>query len=406
MVESRYEMITPDAALETVLAHTPLLGSEMVALTAARDRVLAEDVVAPFDLPPFAASAVDGYAVVSDDPSETRRVVGQVMAGQERELVVVPGAAVRTMTGAPVAPGADAVAMVEYVQEMDGQIALTRPVRAGENVRPAGQDLRAGDLVLARGTSVGPAEMGLLASVGLREVSLFLRPRVAVLSTGDELVEPWEEAGPARIRDSNRYALMAAVASAGGVPVSLGMVRDVRYRQRDRIRRGLEIADVLITSGGVSVGLRDLVKGILEEIGTVHVGRVFMKPGKPLTFATVGRKVAFGLPGFPVSSLVTFELFVRPSLLKMQGRSDLERPRVEAILDHDVTPAEDRSEYQRAVVRWEDGELRASSTGSQSSSRLLSMVGSNALLLFSPGRKRRAGERVTAILTGPICSRR
>jgi molybdopterin biosynthesis enzyme len=162
------------------------------------------------------------------------------------------------------------------------------------------------------------------------------------------------------------------------------------------------VADVVITSGGVSMGVKDLVKGILEEMGTIHFGRVSMKPGKPFTFATIGGKIAFGLPGFPVSSLVTFELFVRPALLKMQGHARVTRPQVEAVLDHDVTPAPDRSEYQRAVVRWEAGELRASTTGLQASGRLLSMVGANALLLFAPGQKRLAGERIPALLTGPI----
>jgi molybdenum cofactor synthesis domain-containing protein len=238
--------------------------------------------------------------------------------------------------------------------------------------------------------------------MGLKGVTVFRRPRVAVLSTGDELVEPWEDAGPAKIRDSNRYALMAAVEGAGAVALTLGMVKDDRSEQQERIRAGLDAADVLITSGGVSMGVKDLVKGILEEMGTVHFGRVSMKPGKPFTFATVEGKTAFGLPGFPVSSLVTFELFVRPSLLKMQGFLKVNRPRVEAVLDHDVTPAADRSEFQRAVVRWEAGELRATTTGLQASGRLLSMVGANALLMFAPGERRRAGERIMAILTGPV----
>lgn len=402
MVESRYEMVSPDLALETALRHTPLLGLESVPLAEARGRVLGRDLFASGDMPPFPASAVDGFAVIAGDPSPGRRIVAEVMAGQAHEVVVVPGTAVRTMTGAPVAPGSDAVAMVEFAEEQAGEIRLTRPVRSGENVLPAGQDVKAGQLVLRTGAALGAPEVGLLATLGQRDVAVYRRPRVAVLSTGDELVEPWEDAGPAKIRDSNRYALMVAVEMAGSIPLSLGMVADVRSEQRERIRRGLEMADVLITSGGVSMGVRDLVKGILEEMGRVHFGRVSMKPGKPLTFATVGEKVAFGLPGFPVSSLVTFELFVRPSLLRMQGHSQVARPRVEAILDHDVTPAPDRTEFQRAVVRWEEGALRASTTGLQASGRLLSMVGANALLVFAPAQRRLAGERVTAILTGPV----
>jgi len=402
MVESKYPMVSPEVALETVLRHTPVLGSESLPVAEARGRVLAADIFAVADLPPFPASAVDGYAVRSDDPSPVRRVLAEVTAGTAGDVGVAPGTAVRTMTGAPVVPGADAVVMVEHVEERDGEIRLTRPVRAGENVREAGQDVKAGQLVLAKGTELGAPEVGLLSALGWSTVELFRIPRVAVLSTGDELVEPWEEAGPAKIRDSNRYALMAAVEAAGGVAVSLGMVRDVRSEQQERIRRGLESADVLITSGGVSMGVRDLVKGVLEEMGTVHFGRISVKPGKPFTFATVGEKLVFGLPGFPVSSLVTFELLVRPALLKMQGHRDVVRPRVEAVLDHDVTPAPDRTEFQRAVVRWQGGALHASTTGLQSSGRLLSMVGANALLVFAPGQKRLAGEMVPAILTGPL----
>ncbi|HEX9015047.1 MAG TPA: molybdopterin molybdotransferase MoeA, partial [Chloroflexota bacterium] len=289
-----------------------------------------------------------------------------------------------------------------YTEEREGRVALTRPVRPGENVQRAGQDIRSGQQVLDAATVLGPAEIGLLATMGRRGVEVYRRPAVAVLSTGDELVEPWDEAGPAKIRDSNRYALMAAVEAAGGVALTLGMVRDDRAEQMEKIRLGLEAADVLITSGGVSMGVRDLIKGILEELGKIHFGRIAMKPGKPFTFSTVGEKIAFGLPGFPVSSLVTFELFVRPALLKMQGHKQVVRPRVEAALEHDVTPAPDRMEFQRAVVRWDGGELRASTTGLQASGRLLSMVGANALLVFSPGQKRLKGERVTAILTGPI----
>ena len=402
MVESKYEMVRPEVALETVLRHTPVLGTEAVLLPEARGRVLAADVVASTDMPPFPASSVDGYAVIADDPAPTRRVLAEVTAGDAREVTVVPGTAVRTMTGAPVAPGADAVVMVEFVEERGGQISLTRAVRAGENAQRAGQDVRKGQRVLAAGTVLGPPEIGLLAAMGQKGAVVFRRPRVAVLSTGDELVEPWEEAGPAKIRDSNRYAIMAAVEAAGAIALTMGMVKDVRSEQQEKIRAGLEVADVVITSGGVSMGVKDLVKGILEEMGTVHLGRVSMKPGKPFTFATVGDKIAFGLPGFPVSSLVGFELFVRPSLLKMQGHSRVTRPRVEVTLEHDVTPAPDRAEYQRAVVHWDGGELRATTTGLQASGRLLSLVGANALLIFAPGQKRLAGERVSAILTGPI----
>ena len=403
MAESKYAMVDPAVALETVLKNVRPLRHESARLPEASGRVLARDLIASADLPPFPSSAVDGYAVISGDHTPTRRVLAEVTAGVARDVTVTLGSAVRTMTGAPVAYGADAVAMVEYVEDLGGgEIHLTRPLRAGENVNRAGQDVKAGQLVLAAGALLGAPEVGLLAALGQEMVTVFRRPRVAVLSTGDELVEPWEATGPAQIRDSNRYAIMAAVEQAGGTPISMGVAKDVLEEQRERIRVGLEQADVLITSGGVSVGVLDLIKGILEGMGTVHFGRVSMKPGKPLTFATVGEKYFFGLPGFPVSSLVTFELFVRPGLLKLQGHPEVRRPRVEVVLDHDVTPAPDRSEFQRAVVRWERGALRASTTGLQASGRLLSMVGANALLTFGPGEKKAAGESITAILTGPI----
>ncbi|HEX2923594.1 MAG TPA: gephyrin-like molybdotransferase Glp [Chloroflexota bacterium] len=403
MTESKYAMVDPVVALDTVLKNVRPLPHESVRLAEASGRVLAEDLYASADLPPFASSAVDGYAVISGDESPTRRVLAEVTAGVARDVAVAAGTAVRTMTGAPVARGADAVAMVEFVEDLGGgEIRLTRSVRPGENVNRAGQYVKAGQEVLRAGTPLGAPEVGLLAAMGMETVSVFMRPRVSVLSTGDELVEPWEATGPAQIRDSNRYALMSAIQQAGGVPVSLGMVKDILEEQRERITSGLAQADVLITSGGVSMGVRDLVKGILEGMGTIHFGRVSMKPGKPLTFATVGEKYAFGLPGFPVSSLVTFELFVRPALLKMQGYSEVSRPRVEVVLDHDVKAATDRSEFQRAVVRWERGVLRASTTGLQVSGRLLSMVGANALLIFAPGDKKAAGESIAAILTGPI----
>ena len=404
MAESKYEMVSPDAALQTVLKHVVPLGTEAVLLPEARGRVLAKDLTATMNMPPFPSSSVDGYAVIADDPSPERRVLAEVTAGDAREVVVEPGTAIRIMTGAPVAPGADAVVMVEYTEERDGLVVLTRQVRKGENVQRAGQDISNGQLVLSTGTVLGAPEVGLLASMGQRGVEVYRRPVVAVLSTGDELVEPWDDTGPAKIRDSNRYAIMAAVEDAGATALTLGMARDDREEQREKIRLGLETADVLITSGGVSMGVRDLVKGILEEMGTIYFGRVAMKPGKPLTFAKVGNKTAFGLPGFPVSSLVTFELFVRPALLKMQGYQRVTRPKVEVTLGHDVSAATDRAEFQRALVRWEAGELRASTTGIQASGRLLSMVGANALLTFAAGEKRLAGERVPALLTGPILS--
>jgi molybdopterin molybdotransferase len=401
--ERRYGILPAPQAARLVLAQTPTLSVERVRTVEAQGRVLAETVVSGEQMPPFPAATVDGYAVVADDRAEWRTVLSDVLAGQADAARVGAGAAARIMTGAPLPPGADAVVMFEQTDERDGRVHLERPVKPGDNLRPVGIDLEVGQVVMAAGVLLGPAEIGLLATLGIADVAVHRRPRVAVLSTGDELVEPEAPLCPGAIRDSNRYALMAAAREAGAEAISMGMARDDEALQRDRIGAAFDAADVVITSGGVSVGTRDLIKPILESLGTVHFGRIALKPGKPLTFATVDQKLAFGLPGNPVSALVTFEVFVRPALLKMQGRRVVGRPRVEVEVEHPLGRTPDRTEYQRAVVRWQDGRLVARSTGSQISSRLLSMVGANALLEIEPGEGTvPAGARVPALLVGEV----
>jgi molybdopterin molybdotransferase len=401
--EQRYGILPAPHAAEIVLAQTPILPIERVRTVDAQARVLAERLVSRERMPPFPAATVDGYAVVADDATDWRTVRSDVLAGQAEGTRVVPGTAARIMTGAPLPAGADAVVMFEQTDERDGQVRLERPVKRGDNLRPVGIDLEVGQTVMEAGELLGPAEIGLLATLGIADVAVHRRPRVAVLSTGDELVEPDAPLRAGAIRDSNRYALMAAAREAGAEAISMGMARDDEALQRARIDAAFEQADVVITSGGVSVGTRDLIKPILESLGTVHFGRIALKPGKPLTFATVGEKLAFGLPGNPVSALVTFEIFVRPALLRMQGRRVVQRPRVEVEVEHPLGKTPDRTEYQRAVLRWQDGRLTARSTGSQISSRLLSMVGANALLEIEPGQGTvPAGARVPALLVGEI----
>jgi molybdopterin molybdotransferase len=396
-------MLPVEEAAAIILEHTVPLGTVRLPASQAYARVLARDLHAPFPMPPFHASTVDGYAVLADDSSPRRRVVAIVTAGRPVEHAVETGAAIRIMTGSPLPPGADAVIMQEYTREDDGQVLLQRAVRQGENVNPRAADIAEGQVVLEAGTALGAAELGLLATLGLTEVEVYRRPRVAVLSTGDELVEADQEAPYGAIRDSNRPSLIAAVHEAGGEALSLGIARDDEETQRRLVRQGLDEADVLVTSGGVSVGTRDLIKPLLEEVGTVYFGQVALKPGKPLTFAKVGPKAAFGLPGNPVSSLVSFEVFVRPALRKMQGHRRLHRPTVEVTLQHDVRKTPDRTEYQRATVVWTPDGLVARTTGSQSSSRLLSMVGANALLHIPPGQgSLPAGTRVQALLVGEL----
>ncbi|MCW5851127.1 MAG: molybdopterin molybdotransferase MoeA [Anaerolineae bacterium] len=397
-------MITVEEALTIVLRYACPLPSVEVNLAEALGRTLAEDVRADEDMPPFRASSVDGYAVVAADTQPERRLIGEQTAGQMSDLRVLPGTAARITTGAPVPEGADAVVMVERTEERDSYVVIHQPtVRSGEAIRPIGQDIGRGDLVLRAGQVLGPAEVGVLATVGRQRAPVIPAPVVAVLSTGDELVEPGERPGPGQIRDSNRYTLMGVVRQAGAVPLDLGIARDEEVDLRRRVARGLAEADILVSSGGVSMGHLDLVKPLLEELGTVHFGRLYMKPGKPLTFATVGSRLAFALPGNPVSSLVSFELVVRPALMQMQGRSDTARPTRRVRLAHAVRHDDDRTEYQRAIVRREGDGYWATTTGFQGSGRLMSLVGANALLVLPMGHGDfAAGDEVNALVVDDV----
>lgn len=400
-----YQLTPPAVALDVILRHTRALEAEQVASPEAIGRVLAEEVRSEEDYPAAPRSSVDGFAVRSVDGEARRRVVGEVTAGHPSAATVGPSTAQRIMTGGVVPTGADAVVMIEDTREDGECVVLLKPPTAGQCVHPVGMDIRRGQIVLPAGTVLGAAEIGLLATIGSTLIPVHRRPRVAVLSTGDEVVEWAARPEPGQVRDSNRPALMAAIAEAGGLPRSLGRALDVERDQAELIEKGVRQADVVITSGGVSMGARDLIKPILARLGTIHVGRINFKPGKPLTFASVGEALVFGLPGFPVSSLVTFEVFVRPALLKMQGHIQVQRAEVTVTLDHDVRPDPVRPEYQRAIVRAVGGELRAATTGAQTSSRLLSMLGANALLKLQPGGDPLpAGSRVPALIVGEIRS--
>ncbi len=277
-------------------------------------------------------------------------------------------------------------------------------LQAGANIRPVGLDIESGQLVLARGTLLGPAELGLLGTVGQAEVSVYRRPTVAVMSTGDEIVEPHEKPRLGQIRDANRFTLMGAVRQAGAEPFDLGIVRDQTGSLEEIIERGLAEADVLLTSGGVSMGQLDLVKPYLATRGTIHFGRVNTKPGKPVTFATVDGRPCFAMPGFPVSALVSFEVFVRPALLKMAGHTQIYRPREKAVLAHNFSHGAARTEFQRVVLtRQADGTLLAASTGFQGSGRLLSMAGANGLVILPRGQGDfEAGSIVEALLVDRV----
>ncbi len=401
--ESPYPMLEVDEVLATVLAHAHPLGVEHGDALHAEGRILAEDLVADEDLPDLPKAAMDGYALRSADGMQPRRVIAELTAGANALLHIGSGEASRIMTGAPMPAGADAMIPVELTRETDGMLVIERAVHAGEHVHPVGQDLARGDLVLARGTRLSAADVGIMATLGITQVALYRQPRVAVLATGDEVYEPGVPRPVGAVRDSNRYALLAAVREAGGVAISLGIARDDAATQRRAILDGIAQADVLLTSGGVSMGTRDLIKPILAELGTIHVGRVKFKPGKPTTFATMGNTLVFGLPGYPVSSLVAFEVFVRPALRALQGDPQPLRARVLARVDADIRPSPDRPEYQRVRLAWRDTELWATSTGNQGSSRLLSMHAANGLLIVPPGRAiYPAGSRLEVLVTGEI----
>ncbi len=401
MRASAYPLVPAESAAALVLERTPVLPAEEVGLRDAAGRVLADDLRAPVELPRFPSSAVDGYAIRAADAGRRLRVVGESAAGRPLASELQPGTAARILTGGVLPRGSDCVVMVEDVEVAGLDVVVPAGQAPGQNFHAPGADLRQGELMVPRGTELGAAEIGLAAAVGCATLRVHRRPRVALMSTGDELVEVGSgPLGPGQIYDSNRWALLAALREAGAEVEILGVAPDAPEPLREMVVDALDRNHVLVTSGGVSVGTHDLVKPLLETLGEVHIGRVKLKPGKPFTFATLpGGRLAFGLPGFPVSSLVTFEVFVRPALRKLQGHAGLHRPELPVRLDYDARAAGDRTEYQRVTLQRDGGELVARSTGSQSSSRLMSLAGAQALVRIPPGGEGYPrGSRVEALI--------
>lgn len=409
-------LAVPDAQA-LVLAQTSMLPAITVALETALGYVVAEAIHAQEPLPPFPASIKDGYAVVAADGPGEYGLAGEVTAGRVADFVLRPGTVAYITTGAPLPRGADAVVQVEDTERVvlpDGpRVRIYRQVRVGEDIRSVGTDVAAGQCVLEAGERLGAAEIGLLATVGMAQAPVIRRPRVAILSTGDELVEPNQALQVGQIRDSNRAALAVAVMAAGAEPIDLGIGRDDRHELEKRVMAGLAEADILLSTGGVSMGDLDLMKSLLEQTGTVHFGRLRMKPGKPCTFATADvdgrRRLIFGLPGNPVSSLVTFYLLVVPAIRKLAGWPDPMLRRVQAVLAQPLVLDAFRPEYHRATLRWDAtlhggvGGYLASSTGRQASSRLLSMRTANALLELPQGEgELAAGTVVTALAISEV----
>jgi molybdopterin molybdotransferase len=395
-------VISVEEALQRILDYVHVLEPEERPLLDALGQVLAEDIVADYHIPPLDNTAMDGYAVRASDISGAGlqnpvrlRVLGELAAGHLYAGEIVPGTAVRIMTGAPLPAGADAVVPFEDTDEPSGRefgafakpvesVAIFHAVSNGDNVRRAGEDVRKGATVLTKGMTLWPAHVGALANLGHATVSVIRRPVVAVLSTGDELVPLGEPLGPGKIHDSNTYSVAALVRQSGGIPKALGIARDSVEDLTAKIRRGLD-ADMLLTSAGVSRGDYDVVKDVLAQEGQIDFWTVRMKPGKPLAFGAFpsgSRQVPhIGFPGNPVSSMISFELFARPAIFKMMGKSGWERPTLRAIAEDRISNSDGRRIFARAVVTEKSGRYYASLTGPQGSGILTSMVVANALAI-------------------------
>ncbi|XP_073788109.1 gephyrin b isoform X3 [Danio rerio] len=396
---SPFPLTSMDKAFITVLEMTAVLGTEIINYRDGMGRVLAQDVYAKDNLPPFPASVKDGYAVRAADGPGDRFIIGESQAGEQPTHTVMPGQVMRVTTGAPIPCGADAVVQVEDTELLreseDGteelEVRILVQARPGQDIRPIGHDIKRGECVLAKGTHMGPSEIGLLATVGVTEVEVQKFPVIAVMSTGNELLNPEDDLHPGKIRDSNRSTLLATIQEHGYPTINLGIVGDNPDDLLNALNEGINRADVIITSGGVSMGEKDYLKQVLDIDlhAQIHFGRVFMKPGLPTTFATLdmdgSRKLIFALPGNPVSAVVTCNLFVIPALRKMQGILDPRPTIIKARLSCDVK-LDPRPEYHRCILTWHHQEPLpwAQSTGNQVSSRLMSMRSANGLLMLPP----------------------
>ena len=386
------QRISVDEALDHILRFITPLDNCSVPIVEALDRVLAQDAVSAADIPPFVNSAMDGYAVRAADvagagassPVELT-VIGEAPAGRMPEQALEPGTAMRIMTGAPIPSGCDAVVPFEETDQGRHRVRVIKAVEAGDNVRQAGEDIQQGQVVLSAGRVLRPADIGVLASMGYAQVEVIRRPRVAILATGDELVEVTDPITPGKIRNSNEYTSTALVVRYGGIPVPLGIARDTAESLSAKIGEGLaQNVDFFLTSAGVSVGDFDVVKNVLAAEGEMVFWQVAIKPGKPLAFGSVQGVPLLGLPGNPAAAMVAFEVFARPAILKMAGHASWEKPSVRAALDNDVHNSR-RRHYMRARVRREADGYHVTTRGSgvrvQGSGILSSLVWANGLVV-------------------------
>jgi molybdopterin molybdotransferase len=398
-------VLTVEQALQQILERARPLATERVDIRAALARVLAEPVVSRRVIPPWPNSSMDGYAVRAADTEAapvTLPVVGRIPAGAVPDRALAPGEAIRIFTGAPMPAGGDAVVPQEDVDASGDRIRIGTPVKRGAYVRPRGEDVDIGDRVLEPGRPLGAAEIGLLATLGHSPVLVHRRPRVAILSTGNEIADLGAEPGPGQIPNTNTYSLMAQVVEAGAEPVNLGVAED-RLEVIESRLRWADAADVIISSAGVSVGELDLVREALTRTGAeLHLWKVNMRPGKPITFGSIGERLVFGLPGNPVSAMVTFELFVRPALLRMMGMKQLFRPRVSARALDPISNPGFRRGYLRVTLSREGNEFGARLTGDQGSAILRSMVLADGLAVVPGDTVVAKGEAVEVMVLRPF----
>lgn len=392
-------MIRIEEARHIILQHIALLPTEEVPLLQGLGRVSGEDVHATRNIPPTDNSAMDGYAFsFAALRGNCLAVDGNIPAGTERILPVPAGKAVRIMTGASIPPGCDTVVPIEIVEPIGDSIRLVGEIKPGSHIRKQGEDLRAGQRAIAANSPLRPQEIGMLASLGKSTVCVYRRPKVGILATGDELLEPGSPPAPGKIINSNSYSIAAQVVESGGDPMLLGIAEDDAADTRERIREGIR-SDLLITTGGVSVGDRDCVKESIVALGgEIKFWKVDMKPGKPVAFAILEGKPVLALPGNPVAAMISFEVFVRPALLRMAGHARLSRPAVTATLTEPVTNRGERPHLIRVLVESRKVGYVVSTTGNQSSARLSSLTAANGLLRIAPGAALAPGESVVVYL--------
>lgn len=381
--------LTPlSEAQKVVLEATPVLGLEKIPILDALGRVLGEDIVAERDNPPWDNSAMDGFAVRWEDIRQehaiqkpvTLSIIEDVPAGKMPSKTVESGQAIRIMTGAPIPKGADTVLKVEDTEHTLESVRVFKPEPKGSNIRPQGEDVRKGECIIAKGTQIRPGEAGMLAILAKSFVFVYQRPRVAILSTGDELADLDERFNEEKIINSNSYGIAAAVQDAGGIPFLLGIARDNPAALKEKISHGLT-ADILVLSGGVSMGDYDFTKAVFRDLGAeMNFWKLAIRPGQPLAFGKIQGKLAFGLPGNPVSSMVTFEQLVRPAMLKMSGHRSYGRPLVQAVFQEKFSKRTDRRHFLRGVLTREEGVFKVRTTGDQGSGILTSMVKANCLI--------------------------